>query len=119
MTEAPAPPNTDFAILIPAYNEAAAIRAVVQGALGHCSHVIVIDDGSTDDTRGAVTDLPVRLIRHGANVGKGASLTEGIALAVSAGARWVLSMDADGQHVAEDIPAFFAAAQANPTTICP
>ena len=114
MNQASAPSDPVFAILIPAYNEAATIRAVVEGALEHSDRVIVIDDGSQDDTAAAVQDLPVQLIRHEANAGKGQRLSEGIALAVQSGADAVLSMDADGQHTAQDIPAFFGAAQSNP-----
>ncbi len=103
-----------FAILIPAYNEAPTIRAVVEGSLAYADRVIVIDDGSEDGTADVVADLPIELIRHDDNAGKGHRLAEGIAYAVAGGADAVLSLDADGQHDPDDIPAFLDAFRANP-----
>lgn len=115
----PAGPTKDpvFAILIPAYNEAPTIRAVVEGALTHVDRVIVIDDGSEDATADAVADLPIDLIRHDENGGKGHRLAEGIAHAVAGGADAVLSIDADGQHDTADIPAFLDAFRKNPRSM--
>lgn len=98
------------AILIPALNEALRIREVVEGALAHCPNVIVVDDGSTDDTVARIADLPVRLIRHAERRGKGDSLRDGFRLACEAGYQGVLSMDGDGQHSASDIPRLLEAA---------
>lgn len=112
----PTGPSQDpvFAILIPAFNEAPTIRAVVEGALAHSDWVIVIDDGSEDGTDAVVADLPSELIRHEENAGKGHRLAEGIAHAVAGGADAVLSLDADGQHDPDDIPAFLNAFRTNP-----
>ena len=93
----PLPPQR-IAVLIPALNEALRIREVVQGALAHCPNVIVVDDGSSDDTVAQISDLPVQLIRHAERRGKGESLRDGFRLAVAAGYAGVLSMDGDGQH---------------------
>ncbi|MCB1629833.1 MAG: glycosyltransferase, partial [Xanthomonadales bacterium] len=80
----PLPPQR-IAVLIPALNEALRIREVVQGALAHCPNVIVVDDGSSDDTVAQISDLPVQLIRHAERRGKGESLRDGFRLAVAAG----------------------------------
>src|SRR6478735_4046326 len=71
----------NVAVVIPALNEALRIRGVVEGALAHCDHVIVIDDGSEDDTVARIADLPVILLRHPRRRGKGASLRDGFAAA--------------------------------------
>lgn len=103
-----------IAIVIPALNEALRIREVVQGALHHCPHVIVVDDGSDDGTADAVADLPVTLLRHARRMGKGAGLRDGFAEALRQGHAAVLSMDGDGQHSAEDIPRLLEAANRFP-----
>lgn len=102
------------AVLIPALNEAAAIRGVVEGALAHCRNVIVVDDGSDDGTSGRIADLPVMLIRHEQPRGKGQALREGFRKARELGFAAVLTMDGDGQHDPADIPRLLAAAEHHP-----
>ncbi len=97
-------PSTRVAIVIPALNEALAIRGVVESALAHCPDVFVIDDGSSDDSAACIADMPVRLIRHPARMGKGRSLKDGMQAAFSAGFDAVISIDGDGQHSSEDVP---------------
>jgi len=65
------------AAVIPAYNEAATIRDVAQGALRQAELVIVVDDGSTDGTAAALAGLDVVLLRNDCNLGKAASLRRG------------------------------------------
>ncbi len=84
------------------------MREVAEAALAHADAVIVIDDGSRDGTAARLEGLPVRVIRHEANRGKGARLAEGLDLAFAEGAEHVLALDADGQHDPADIPAFRA-----------
>ena len=102
------------AVVIPAYQEAATIRAVVEGALEHCASVIVIDDGSTDGTARRLAGLPVEVVTHAANEGKAASLCDGFAAAIARGADLVVTLDGDGQHRPEDIPRLVAAAEQHP-----
>ena len=104
----------DIAVVIPALNEALRIRGVVEGALAQCARVIVVDDGSDDDTVGQLADLPITLLRHPRRMGKGASLRDGFHEALRTGARAVLTMDGDGQHQASDIPRMLAAANRYP-----
>ena len=106
--------GNDIAVVIPALNEALRIREVVQGALAQCPRVIVVDDGSDDDTVARVADLPVTLLRHASRMGKGACLRDGFREALRQGARAVLTMDGDGQHSATDIPRMLAAANRHP-----
>jgi glycosyltransferase involved in cell wall biosynthesis len=107
----------NIAVVIPALNEALRIREVVQGALAHCQHVIVIDDGSDDGTAERIVDLPVTLLRHARRMGKGASLRDGFREALRQGRSGVLSMDGDGQHAAADIPRLLEAALRYPDHI--
>ncbi len=103
-----------YAVVIPAYNEAATIREVVQGALRHAKQVWVVDDGSTDGTAQALDGLPINLIRNGSNKGKAASLWSACHAAMEAGAQACVSLDGDGQHSPGDIPRLVAAAEQHP-----
>jgi glycosyltransferase involved in cell wall biosynthesis len=104
-------------VLIPAYNEAGTIRAVAEGALAHVARVLVISDGSTDGTVARLAGLPVEVLEHAENRGKGFRLAEGLEHAFSAGADCVLTLDADGQHDPDAIPAFLAAARRAPRAL--
>lgn len=99
------------AVVIPAFNEAATLRQVVEGALAHCTEVIVVDDGSTDDCVAKLVDLPVVLLQNETNQGKAASLWRGMRAALTRGADAVITVDADGQHDPADIPRLVAQAQ--------
>lgn len=103
-------------ILIPVYNHAATLRDVVSRALLH-SEVIVVDDGSTDESIETVTGLNVSVLHHHANRGKGAAIKTGAAFAAFRGYTHMITMDADGQHDPSDIPAFMDAVKKNPGDI--
>lgn len=105
------------AVLVPALNEELRIREVVEGALRHAAHVIVVDDGSTDATLERIADLPVQMIRHATRKGKGEGLRTGFRAALALEVDGVLTMDGDGQHQASDIPRLLAAARAYPQHI--
>jgi glycosyltransferase involved in cell wall biosynthesis len=111
------PDRSNVAVVIPALNEALRIRDVVRGALAHCDRVIVVDDGSDDDTCAQLADLPITLLRHPRRMGKGASLRDGFREALRHGVAGVLTMDGDGQHAAEDIPRLLDAANRHPRHI--
>jgi glycosyltransferase involved in cell wall biosynthesis len=103
-------------IVIPAYNEAATIRAVAERALVH-GPVIVVDDGSGDDTVARLDGLDVTVLRNERNSGKAASLWRGMQHALSLDAAAVISIDGDGQHAPEDIPRLLAVAARLPQTV--
>ena len=107
----------NVAVVIPALNEALRIRGVVEDALAQCHRVIVVDDGSDDDTVARIADLPVTLLQHPQRMGKGASLRDGFREALRQGARAVLTMDGDGQHSATDIPRMLEAANRHPGAV--
>ncbi len=98
-------------VVIPCLNEAAAIFPVVEAVRRQISHVIVVDDGSTDDTSALAAKAGAEIIRHDHSHGKGAALGAGFRRAVGRGFSWALTMDGDGQHAADDIPAFLSEAR--------
>lgn len=96
-----------LAILVPALNEAATINSVVSAA-GKYGRVIVIDNGSTDGTADVARDAGAEIVRL-ERPGYDAALNAGFARADELGLDYVLTMDADGQHDASDIPRFLDA----------
>jgi len=110
-------PPARVAIVVPALNEALAIREVVTSALAQCPDVFVVDDGSSDATAAIIAELPVRVIRHAQRMGKGRSLKDGMRAAFDAGFDAVVSMDGDGQHGSEDVPRLIQAHASHPTAL--
>ena len=101
------PDPTIFA-LIPAYQEGPRIGDVVEAASRHLP-VIVVDDGSTDDTAARAAAAGAIVIAQRPNAGKGAALRAGFAAALERGAEAVVTLDGDGQHDPDEIPAFLDA----------
>lgn len=104
-------------IVIPAYNESATIGDVIKRCLLLDVEVIVVDDGSSDDTAGIVRQFPVELLGNSANAGKAKTLSRGLRRAVERGAEIVATLDGDGQHRPEDLPALLACAEKHPDSI--
>ena len=77
----------------------------------HLPLVIVVDDGSTDDTAALAAAAGATVVSHARNLGKGAALKTGMSAALTRGFEWVLTMDGDGQHRPQDLPAFFRCAE--------
>ena len=84
--------------MIAAYNEARVIQDVVRAVSAEGWSVVVVDDGSTDQTFERLEDLPVWRLRHIMNRGQGAALQTGIRHALRLGAEIIVTFDADGQH---------------------
>lgn len=94
--------------LIPGYNEAERIRAVIEAARAFLP-VLVVDDGSSDDTAAIAEAAGATVLRQVPNQGKGAALKRGFRWALDNGADAVLMLDADGQHDPAEIPKFLHA----------
>jgi len=107
----PTPRISDAWLVVPLFNEASVIGTVVRGALERFEHVVCVDDGSTDGSGSAARDAGARVLRHPVNLGQGASLQTGIEYAVAAGARYVVTFDADGQHRVDDAEAMVGLAR--------
>ncbi len=99
-----------FAALIPAYNCGDRVAAVVRGVRRHVPDVLVVDDGSADDTGAVARAAGARLVVHPHNRGKGPSVRSGLAVLLGCRYTHILMLDADGQHDPEDAPNFLAAA---------
>ena len=90
--------------LIPAYNEAARVAAVVAKTRPLVSEVVVIDDGSTDDTAAVARAAGATVLRHAQNRGKGAAIATALEFFGKSNAEFAVFLDADGQHDAAEIP---------------
>jgi len=96
--------------LIPAFNEAAGIARVVEGIRAAVEHVIVVDDGSTDDTAGRATAAGAEVVRHDLNGGKGHAIRTGITRVLAGDFTHVVLLDGDMQHLPEEATRLLAAA---------
>jgi glycosyltransferase involved in cell wall biosynthesis len=94
--------------LIPTYNEERHITAVIEGVQKYVP-AVVIDDGSTDGSGAAAALAGAKVLAHRINRGKGAALNTGFDYALERGVEAVITLDADGQHDPEEIPAFIEA----------
>jgi glycosyltransferase involved in cell wall biosynthesis len=94
--------------LIPGYNEAPRIGAVVEAARLHLP-VVVVDDGSSDETAGVAGAAGATVLKQRPNQGKGAALRAGFRYALDAGVEAAVTLDADGQHDPAEIPSFLTA----------
>lgn len=101
------------AVVIPVYNHAGTVAEVIRKTLRHNFPVIVVDDGSTDNTYDAVRSVSgIQVTRHPENRGKGAALVTGMTQAAET-CRWAVCLDADGQHNPDDIPNLITALPSN------
>ena len=109
-------------ILIPTYNNARTVCDIVRRAKAVCADVMVVNDGSTDETLQKLQALQAEgitfeLVSYTNNQGKGGALKAGFRRAKELGFTHVLTLDADGQHYPEDVPLLLEAARQNPKAI--
>lgn len=104
-------------ITIPVYNHAETLRNVVERALAVHEHVLVVDDGSTDGGADSLSDLPVTVVRHESNRGKGEAVQTAARQARAMGFTHIVVMDADGQHDPADFERFAPLIRKNPWAI--
>lgn len=90
--------------MIAAFNEEASIGDVVRSLIPDYPHVVVVDDGSADNTWDIARRSGAITLRHVVNRGQGAALQTGIEYSLRQGAQYVVTFDADGQHCADFIP---------------
>ncbi|OGB13962.1 MAG: glycosyl transferase family 2 [Burkholderiales bacterium RIFCSPLOWO2_12_67_14] len=120
MNDAPTPPSSStHLVLIPSYNPGVGVLETVRRARAQWTPVWVVVDGSTDGTAQQLQDMAtgdegLRVVVLPENRGKGAAVLEGISQAARAGFTHALTMDSDGQHPADLIPAFMQASQRQP-----
>lgn len=105
-------------VLIPTYNNAGTIAEVLTDVLKYTSRVIVVNDGSTDETAQILKDFNnVHVVSYTPNQGKGMALRTGFKEAVKLGYNHAITLDSDGQHYAKDVVEFLAWLEVEPDTL--
>lgn len=105
-------------VIIPTYNNAATLAGVIDDVAKYTDHIIVVNDGSTDNTLEIIKDHPrVQFISYEKNVGKGWALRKAFSYASENGYQYAITIDSDGQHFAKDLPAFIDALEKHPNAI--
>jgi len=101
-------------VLIPTYNNAQTFESVLKGVLDYTDKVIVVNDGSTDETDSILSRYPViNKVSYSPNQGKGMALRRGFDKAAELGFDYAISIDSDGQHYPDDLPLFAEAIEKN------
>lgn len=100
-------------VVVPAYNEAKLIAGVISRVRRHGYCVVCVDDGSADETANLAGRTGADVLVHPFNLGQGAALQTGIDYALRQGANYICTLDADGQHDADDLPRLIAALDQN------
>lgn len=104
MTVGPPRPERELVVVIAAFNEQEAIGGVVAGLRQSNVDVVVVDDGSKDQTAARASEAGAIVIRHPINLGQGAALQTGIDFGLRHHYAFFVTFDADGQHDPADIP---------------
>ncbi len=106
-------------VIIPTYNNAGTLLAVIDSVLQYSHHLIVVNDGSTDNTAALLQQRAeqICIITHPKNKGMGAAMVTGFREAKRRGYDYAITIDSDGQHYASDIPLFVEAIRRNPEAI--
>jgi uncharacterized protein (DUF2062 family) len=106
-----------IAVVIPVYNQPDRLREVVRRCLDVHPRVLVVDDGGAPQVAPLVADLPVEVLRHEANRGKGAAIRTAARHLREQRATHMITLDADGQHDPEDLPCMLAAVRKHPEAL--
>jgi glycosyltransferase involved in cell wall biosynthesis len=110
--------DLNVGVLIPTYNNATSFEGVLCHVLEFTDRVLIVIDGSTDDTATIISRFPtVDLITYPKNVGKGWALRKGFEHALEKGFDYVITLDSDGQHNPSDLPVFLSEIELFPDTI--
>ena len=105
-------------ILIPTYNNDQTLEQVILSVLEYTEHVLVVNDGATDDSPKILQKFPqLKIFTHETNKGKGVALRNGFEFARKNGYDYCITIDSDGQHNAADIPKFIDKLESEPNSI--
>ena len=97
--------------ILPAFNEADSIGSVVRACREFVEEVVVVDDGSADETGRAASESGAEVARHSENQGKGAAIRTAFEVFQKKNLPWLVLLDSDGQHDPAEIPALHRLAQ--------
>ena len=108
-----------WCVIIPTFNNDKTLEKVLQEVLNICNNIIVINDGSTDNTANILEDFKdqIRIINHKENKGKGKSLRDAFEYAKREQFEYAITIDSDGQHDPEDINLFTETIVKDPDSI--
>ncbi|MDR7369732.1 DUF2062 domain-containing protein [Flavobacterium aquidurense] len=110
--------STSFCVIVPTYNNHKTLKKVLDSVLEFTSNVIVVNDGSTDETFEILKSYSeLTQIHHPRNIGKGRALRNGFRKAIEMKFEYAITIDSDGQHFATDIPKFIAEIQNEPNSL--
>lgn len=104
-------------VLIPTYNNAQTLPALLTDIVKYTDNIIVVNDGSTDETAATLKQHPVEVVAYDQNKGKGWALRQGFKRAVELGYTYAITIDSDGQHYADDLNVFLNAIDQHPNAI--
>lgn len=105
-------------VIIPTYNNAASLGAVITDVAKYTRQIIVVNDGSTDNTAEVLRSFPfVQLIGYEKNRGKGWAMRTAFAYAMEKGFSYAITIDSDGQHFAKDLPLFIEKLEQEPDSL--
>jgi len=110
--------SKNVGVLIPTFNNEKTLKKVIDDVLVFTDRIIVVNDGSTDSTSEILKSYSnIHLVSYEKNVGKGWALQQGFKKAIEVGYDYVISIDSDGQHYADDLPNFLETLEKNPKAI--
>ena len=96
--------NSSVCVIVPIFNEEQVVRKIVQSLVAEKFTVVIVDDGSSDNSLQSIPDLPVKILKHSTNFGQGAALQTGFEFAKkNPNLEIFVTFDADGQHQIKDI----------------
>jgi glycosyltransferase involved in cell wall biosynthesis len=110
--------STHFCVIVPTYNNHKTLKKVLDSILDFTTNIIIVNDGSTDDTFEILQQYSqLTQIHHPKNIGKGRALRNGFRKAIEMHFEYAITIDSDGQHFAADIPSFIAEIQKEPNSL--
>lgn len=110
--------STSFCVIVPTYNNQKTLKKVLDSILDFTSNVIIVNDGSTDQTSEILKQYSqLTQIHHPKNLGKGRALRNGFRKAIELDFEYAITIDSDGQHFAADIPGFIDEIQKEPNSL--
>lgn len=111
-------PAINFCVIVPTYNNHKTLKKVLDSILDFTPNVIIVNDGSTDETSEILKQYAqLTQIHHAKNSGKGMALRNGFKKAIELNFEYAITIDSDGQHFASDIPGFITEIQNQPNAL--